>query len=167
VRVARGVLALAVLGVALLAMWQSPARQPVASQAALPTQAAEPTGVPTRVPLPTLGPEMVISRIVRETPTPAELLVATPPSDPRVFVVDFGYQPGRMQVSVGTRVTWLNAGHDGHDVTGNGPGGAWRSGPLAPTEQYARQFGIVGTYDYACTVHPEMRGQVQVVDVQR
>ena len=47
-------------------------------------------------------------------------------------------------------------------LTGNGPGGTWRSGPLAPADRYERAFALPGTYDYVCTVHPEMRGRLVV-----
>ena len=59
-------------------------------------------------------------------------------------------------------IQWANTGGEGHDVTGQGPGGTWRSGPLAPGEQYQRTFFQAGTYDYVCTVHPEMRGRLLV-----
>jgi plastocyanin len=116
--------------------------------------------MPTRVPLPTTPPEMIISRVARETPQP--LPTATPSSQPQVSLVDNGYLPAQLTVRVGARVTWINTGSDGHDVTGTGPGGDWRSGPLAPAEHYARQFALPGTYDYACSIHPEMRGRVVV-----
>ena len=37
-----------------------------------------------------------------------------------------------------------------------------RSGPLAQGESYQRQFALPGEYPYVCTVHPEMRGFVEV-----
>jgi plastocyanin len=68
-----------------------------------------------------------------------------------------------LSLHVGTSVTWVNTGSDGHDVTGTGPGGAWHSGPLAPSERYERSFALPGTYDFVCSIHPEMRGRVVVV----
>ena len=120
----------------------------------------EPTERPTRVPLPTLAPEAVVSRISRQTPQP--LPRPTLPGQPQVEVVDYGFSPGQLEVHVGATVTFVNQGSDGHDVTGGGPGGDWRSGPLAPGERYARAFGLAGTYAYVCTIHPEMRGSVVV-----
>jgi plastocyanin len=115
---------------------------------------------PTRVPLPTALPQMIISHVARETPLPRA--APAPPVQPEVTVVDNGYFPAQMVVPAGTRVTWVNTGSDGHDVTGTGPGGPWRSGPLAPSDRYERVFGLAGTYDYACTVHPEMGGRLVV-----
>ena len=126
---------------------------------AVPTPVAAPT--PTRVPLPTAQPPMIISRVARETPGP--VATAIPSAAPEVSIVDYGFAPAQMQVPVGTTVTWVNTGSDGHDVTGDGPGGTWRSGPLAPSERYARDFALPGTYDFVCTIHPEMRGRIVVV----
>jgi plastocyanin len=156
-----GILAL-VSGVILLALTQTAASPPPPQTPTLaPTLATlAPTPAATRVPLPTAPPQMIISRIARETPLPRA--TATPPAVPHVSAVDNGYLPGQMTVHQGTTVVWTNTGSDGHDVTGDGPGGAWRSGPLAPSEQYQRSFAIVGTYDYACSIHPEMRGRIVV-----
>jgi plastocyanin len=150
-----GLLAL-VVGVFVLALNQTTPQtvpRPVAAQEA-------PTPLPTRFPLPTSLPQMIVSRVARETPLPQA--TATPPAQPRVSIVDNGYLPGQLSLRVGSSVTWVNTGSDGHDVTGTGPGGAWHSGPLAPFERYQRSFMLPGTYDYACTVHPEMRGRLVV-----
>jgi plastocyanin len=79
-----------------------------------------------------------------------------------VTIVDNGYMSAQMTIPLGTRVTWTNTGGDGHDVTGNGPGGAWRSGTLAPSDSYSRPFMLAGTFDYWCSAHPEMRGRIVV-----
>ena len=150
IRVAVVVVAAAI--VALAVMQKSPPAQEVL---AAPTPAQ-----PTRVPLPTLAPQMIISRTAQETPTPAP--TPTRSAIPRVAVIDNGYAPAQLEIGSGTTVQWANLGGDGHDVTGRGPDGVWRSGPLAPGDRYQRTFYMSGTYDYVCTVHPEMRGQVVV-----
>jgi len=160
----RATLLAVVSGVVVLALTQTaatPPLQPPPSEMS-PTQSLAPTGAPTptRVPLPTAPPQMIISRLARETPMPRP--TAIPSGQPRVSVVDNGYLPSQMIVQAGTGVLWVNGGSDGHDVTGNGPGGIWRSGPLAPAERYERAFSLAGTYDYACSIHPEMRGRLVV-----
>jgi plastocyanin len=150
----RGALLALMLGVLLLALSQTATKAPPLE----PTPA--PTPAPTRVPLPTLPPEVVVSRVSRDAqPTPTAMPAA---SEPRVEVVDYGYSPAQMVLQVGERVTWINDGSDGHDVTGTGPGGDWRSGPLTPQQRYSRIFALPGTYEYECTLHPEMRGRVVV-----
>jgi plastocyanin len=155
-----GLLAL-VVGVLVLAITaRQTTQQPVAAQEP-PTPLPDATPLPTRVPLPTAPPQMIISRVARETPLPRA--TATPPSQPLVSIVDNGYLPAQLTLHVGSSVSWINFGSDGHDVTGTGPGGAWHSGPLGPSERYSRAFALLGTYDYACSIHPEMRGRIIVV----
>ena len=139
--------------IVLLALSQTAAAPPPPPE--VPTQPPA-----TRVPLPTPPPQMIISRITRETPLPRP--TATPHAVPQVDLVDNGYLPAQMLVRPGTTIVWTNTGSDAHDVTGNGPGGAWRSGPLAPSDRYQRPFALVGTYDFACSIHPEMRGRIVV-----
>jgi plastocyanin len=132
-----------------------------APAAAEPTPAiAAPTELPTRLRLPTLAPAAITSRISRETPAPPPR--TTPAAQPQVEVIDYGFSPQQLTLRLGANVTWTNDGNDGHDVTGGGPGGEWRSGPLAPSERYTRAFNLTGTYDYVCTIHPEMRGRIFV-----
>jgi plastocyanin len=119
-----------------------------------------PMDAPTRVPLPTAPPQLITSRAARETPLPRATPTAA--AQPSIDLVDNGYFPAQIVVQVGATVAWVNTGSDGHDVTGTGPGGIWRSGPLAPADRYQRSFGLPGTYDYTCTVHPEMRGRLIV-----
>lgn len=150
----RATLLALVIGIAVVALTQT-------QTTAQPNPTPEPTPRPTRVPLPTLAPETIISRVSRATPEP--LRQSSLPALPEVQVVDYGFAPAQMTVKLGTTVTFTNGGNDGHDVTGTGPGGDWRSGPLAPSERYSRQFNLVGTYRYVCTIHPEMRGSISVV----
>ena len=145
-----------VIGIAVVALTQAAPKPAPASEPII-----APTPRPTRVALPTLAPEAIVSRISRATPEPPR--VPTLLALPEVQAVDYGFSPGQMTVKLGTTVSFVNGGNDGHDVTGTGPGGEWRSGPLAPSERYSRQFNLVGTYNYVCTIHPEMRGSIIVV----
>jgi len=143
-------------GLALVAAQTPPPPPPQPTPTAVAV--TEPTRAPTLV-LPS-APERVVSRFSRATSTPVTR--PTPSSLPEVAVVDYGYQPGVIQIQANSVVKWVNRGDEGHDVTGTGPGGAWRSGPLAQGESYQRQFALPGEYPYVCTVHPEMRGFVLV-----
>jgi plastocyanin len=152
--------ALLAIGIGLLVVVLSEARTSPGPEAA-PSE-PPPTPRPTRIPLPTLAPEVIISRVARQTPAPLAAPTAAPDTQPQVEVVDYAFSPGQLRVTVGTTVSFVNSGADGHDVTGGGPGGTWRSGPLAPGERYARAFSLPGTYDYVCTIHPEMRGRIVI-----
>jgi len=153
----RAILVVTIVGVAAFALVEVARTPPTEPQ---PSPAATPAESPTRVPLPTLAPVAITSRISRETPPPP--LRPTPPAQPQVEVIDYGFSPQQLTLHLGASVTWTNDGNDGHDVTGSGPGGEWRSGPLAPSERYTRDFNLTGTYDFVCTIHPEMHGRIVV-----
>ncbi|HEX8967682.1 MAG TPA: hypothetical protein VF937_07380 [Chloroflexota bacterium] len=148
-------------GLIVLALSQTAAAPPPQAAATDASVDVQPTARPTRVPFPTTPPEMIISRVARQTPPPQPTPTAA--AQPLVSIVDYGFIPPQLVVPVGTTVEWVNSGSEGHDVNGTGPGGDWRSGPLAPPERYQRSFPLVGSYDYACSFHPEMRGRIVVV----
>jgi plastocyanin len=55
--------------------------------------------------------------------------------------------PAHAEVPVGSIATWTNEDDAKHDVVFDaGPG------------SYLRTFTTAGTFDYACKVHPKMRG---------
>jgi plastocyanin len=70
------------------------------------------------------------------------------------------FAPAHVAVPVGTTVTWTNDDDAQHDVVFDG--GTQRSELLADGESYQRTFASAGTFDYACSVHPQMRGRVTV-----
>jgi nitrite reductase (NO-forming) len=72
-------------------------------------------------------------------------------------------------VCVGTTVTWINNDSVFHTITSgtsNGtigsPNGDFDSGEVQSGETYERIFDVAGTFDYFCTPHPWMAGQVEV-----
>ena len=77
-----------------------------------------------------------------------------------VQVVDFAFEPASVTVSVGTTVTWTNAGSRPHTVTAED--GAFDSGRLDPGETFSFTFEEPGTFGYFCGFHPEMQGEVAV-----
>jgi plastocyanin len=78
----------------------------------------------------------------------------------RVKIVDFRFRPRRIEVSRGTRVTWRNRGDVAHTTTSRTD--LWDSGSLAPGDTFSRVFRNRGTFRYACSIHPDMRGKVIV-----
>lgn len=76
-----------------------------------------------------------------------------------VSIVDFAYQPATLTVSSEQLVTWTNNGAVPHTVTfDEGPD----SGALNPGETFDQAFGAAGEYEYRCTIHPQMRGVLNV-----
>jgi amicyanin len=75
-----------------------------------------------------------------------------------VEIVDFAFNPATLTISVGDTVTWTNSDAVEHTATGSG----FDSGLLDQSESYSLTFSAEGTYDYLCTPHPTMTGQIVV-----
>ena len=82
----------------------------------------------------------------------------------RVKIVDYAFQPKRVEIPQGTVVKWVNTGDEAHTVTSTT--GKWGSGELQPGDTYTKRFRQTGVFKYFCELHPdEMRGKVFPVDV--
>lgn len=72
------------------------------------------------------------------------------------------FDPSAVTIRVGGTVTWV-WGDGVHDVTSAGPPSFASSGPAnGPPRSYPVTFNTAGVYDYECTVHNGMTGQVTV-----
>lgn len=70
----------------------------------------------------------------------------------------FVFAPAGVSVLQNGTVTWSNSSGVDHNVTFSGVSNA-----LANSAQYARTFPTVGSFSYACSIHPAMTGAVHVV----
>jgi plastocyanin len=85
----------------------------------------------------------------------------------KVEMVDFSFvtNPGlafastRNTVHVGTRVTWVNLGTQPHTATDPG---VFDTGVVPPGHSASIVFSKPGVYNYSCTPHPWMTGQIIV-----
>ena len=79
-----------------------------------------------------------------------------------VTIGDFFFRPQDVTVNAGASITWTNNGTvpEGHTVTGDG----FDSGVLKHGDTYSHTFDKAGTFDYVCTLHPNMRGTITVTD---
>jgi plastocyanin len=77
----------------------------------------------------------------------------------RLTIGDNFFLPAEISVPAGTQVTWLNTGSVRHTTTASG---LWDSGAIDPGARWAAVFRVPGSYDYACTIHPEMRGRLTI-----
>jgi plastocyanin len=75
-----------------------------------------------------------------------------------VAMVNNTFQPSRIEIAVGDTVTWRNDDSVQHTVTGDD----FDSGVVRAGGRFSQTFDQVGTYDYRCTIHPSMVGQVVV-----
>ena len=65
-----------------------------------------------------------------------------------------------VKVKVGGKVTWTNLDTVRHTTTE--VGGKWDSGVLGEKRTFSFTFDEAGTYNYRCTVHPDMTATVTV-----
>lgn len=80
---------------------------------------------------------------------------------------DKAYSPNPIEVKVGEGVTWSNDDSQIHTATSGAAGAAdagsvFDSGILSPDATFDFVFDKAGTYDYYCTMHPQMVGSVTV-----
>ena len=79
------------------------------------------------------------------------------------------FSPNPLTVAAGTTVTWKNTGDASHSILSgkladNNDNPLFESGAtlIAPGKTFTFTFANAGTYDYFCTIHPWMTGQVIV-----
>jgi amicyanin len=83
--------------------------------------------------------------------------------EPKQISIDnFKYVPDTLTVPAGTKVTWTNHDDMPHTVTSTGKPKVLDSTALDTDDQFSYVFTEPGTYDYLCTIHPKMAGQVIV-----
>ena len=80
----------------------------------------------------------------------------------RVVIDNFTFSPATLTVPAGTAVTWVNHDDVPHTVTSPSRPRLLDSPTLDTDESFTHVFKTPGTYDYYCTVHPRMTGQIIV-----
>jgi plastocyanin len=85
---------------------------------------------------------------------------ATAADGTQVTVDNFTFTPARAAVPVGTTVTWTNHDDIPHNVVN--PERKFKSPVLDTDETFSYTFDVPGTYQYYCSIHPRMTGQVVV-----
>ena len=94
-----------------------------------------------------------------------DVIMPTKVSRPGCEEIDRCYIPPIIVIDSGKQVTWVNEDSAFHSVTSGfygDPTDLFDSGHLDPFESYSFDFDETGTYDYFCTLHPWMKGQVIV-----
>lgn len=77
-----------------------------------------------------------------------------------VAIDNRSFSPGRLTILEGDSVAWRNDELLVHNVSV--AGGAVFSGSLSRGDSFSHRFADAGSYPYLCTIHPFMRGQVDV-----
>jgi len=70
------------------------------------------------------------------------------------------FAPADLTVDKGTTVTWNNDDSTTHTVTAGSK--VFDSGNLEKGKSFSYTFNEPGVFEYACTIHPSMKGKVTV-----
>ena len=73
-----------------------------------------------------------------------------------IFIRDQEFLPNATAAKVGVRETWYNEDAIIHVVSGEG----WSSDQIPPGQIFNKVFNSPGTYEYRCSIHPEMTGKI-------
>lgn len=77
-----------------------------------------------------------------------------------ITIKAFKYGPQNITVTAGTTVTWLNKDPEAHTVVDKN--GQFRSSALDTDDTFTFTFTEPGTYNFFCSLHPQMIGTVTV-----
>lgn len=102
----------------------------------------------------------VLPSLPSETPTVPVAQSTATATTVEIRVVNFGFEHAEVTVPVGTTLVWRNVSPTTHTVTAKD--GAFDSGLLEGGKDYSVTLTQPGTYEYWCTLHPEMVGRVIV-----
>lgn len=110
-------------------------------------------------------PSDIGSDVTEPTEVVGDVVMPTKVSRPGCEETDTCYIPTTITVDTGEDVTWVNEDSAFHSVTSgsyDAPTELFDSGYMDPYESYTVTFDQAGTFDYFCTLHPWMKGQVVV-----
>ena len=94
-----------------------------------------------------------------------DVIMPTKVSRPGCEETDSCYIPSLITIKKGQQVTWSNEDVAFHSVTSGfygEPTALFDSGYLDPEQKFNVTFDDEGIFDYFCTLHPWMKGQVIV-----
>jgi plastocyanin len=82
------------------------------------------------------------------------------PQQTEVVIEGFAFNPAEINVPVGSSVTWSNQDSMTHTITARD--NTFDSGNLPSGGTFNYTFEEKGTFEYSCTIHPNMEGRVIV-----
>jgi plastocyanin len=78
----------------------------------------------------------------------------------KVEIEDFAYDPDPVTIEEGGKVIWQNRDSAPHTATAED---GFDTGTLEEGKLKSETFKQPGTYEYICSIHPQMHGTVEVV----
>ncbi len=81
-------------------------------------------------------------------------------ADATVRIDNFTFAPTPLTIAAGTTVTWVNQDDIPHAIYCQALG--LRSHPMDTGDSFSHRFAQAGTFEYICSLHPQMRGRIVV-----
>ncbi len=132
-----------------------------AAPAYAPAPAANPAA---NVPSPTAGQQIMPAPSVSNAPAPVAASTSSPTLVPPANIVSIknnSFYPSTENITVGTKITWVNNDTVAHTVTSDS-GNLLNSGNIAPGQSFSFTFTKPGPVIYHCSIHPTMKGAIVV-----
>lgn len=79
-------------------------------------------------------------------------------SSESVMIEDFSFNPSQLVIKAGDTVKWTNQDAAPHQINSD----AFSSGVLISGASFEFKFTQKGTYNYFCSIHPAMTGEIIV-----
>jgi amicyanin len=79
-------------------------------------------------------------------------------ADHAVSIAGMKFDPPTLEVAVGDTITFTNEDSAPHTATASD--GSFDTGRLSRGQSATVTISAAGTFDYICTIHPSMKGQV-------
>ncbi len=91
---------------------------------------------------------------------PVALASRAAAADATIRIDNFTFSPNALTVPAGATVTWVNNDDIPHAIYCQALN--LRSHPLDTNDSFSHRFEKPGTYDYICSLHPQMHGKIIV-----
>lgn len=88
----------------------------------------------------------------------------TPTATDKVSIANFAFSPAHITITKGTTVTWTNHDTTAHTIVETDGKSGPNSSTVNPGDSYTFTFSEAGTYQYHCSIHPQMTGSVTVTE---
>ena len=84
------------------------------------------------------------------------------PAGVAISILEYAFDAPTVEIPVGTTVTWTNDGGVIHTTTSTD--GLWDSEILSSDDEFTYTFNEAGSFEYICSLHPSMVGEIVVTE---
>ncbi|MFA5188715.1 MAG: cupredoxin family copper-binding protein [Patescibacteria group bacterium] len=105
-----------------------------------------------------LNKPVAVPPVVTPPPVNTPPVNVNKPKTSAIQIINFSFNPATLSIKVGDTVKWTNNEAVPHQIAGSGFG----SSTLYNGETYSNTFSQAGIYDYYCSIHPSMTGEIIV-----